>query len=127
MGALVLALTLGIMVRSWLSPTLRVPYTVLVLIVGLAVGFIAYTEERTTGSDIFSRSVGVWLGISPEAILNGGWGWDGMGERAEVWILFLRTGRKHLRSSCIYLRSTHDTHTHTPHYDSHPPHPHLRE
>ena len=73
MGALVLALALGIMVRAWLSPLLRVPYTVLVLLVGLGVGFIAYAEERRTGPDIFSRSVGVWLGISPEAILNGGW------------------------------------------------------
>jgi MFS superfamily sulfate permease-like transporter len=71
MGALVLALVLGIMLRTWLSPLLRVPYTVLVLIVGLAIGFIAYLEERTTGSDIFSLSVGVWIRISPEAILNG--------------------------------------------------------
>lgn len=87
MGALVLALALGIMVRAWLSPMLRVPYTVLVLIVGLAVGFIAYTEERTTGADIFSRSVGVWLGISPEAILNGGWGmgWRG-GWMCLIWL-----------------------------------------
>ena len=123
MGALVLALTLGIMVRSWLSPMLRVPYTVLVLIVGLAVGFIAYTEERTTGSDIFSRSVGVWLGISPEAILNGGWGGTMGGDGWEWGMDTISPHEPQTAAVILYLLTLHPRHMRA-HTHIHP-HPHI--
>ncbi len=37
MGTLVLALALGILARSWLSPRIRLPYTCVVLIMGACV------------------------------------------------------------------------------------------
>ena len=38
---------------------------------GLVFGFIMHAEEGFTGPDIFSRSVNMWINLSPEAILTG--------------------------------------------------------
>lgn len=70
MGTFVLALTLGILARAYLSSVVRLPYTCLVLLFGLAYGFIIYTEVGITGGDIFSTSSDLWINLSPEAILN---------------------------------------------------------
>lgn len=70
MGTFVLALTLGILARAYLSSLLRLPYTCLVLLFGLAYGFILYTEVGVTGPDIFSVSSDLWTNLSPEAILT---------------------------------------------------------
>jgi len=71
MGTFVLALTLGILARAYLSSVVRLPYTCLVLLFGLAYGFLIYTEVGITGSnDIFSTSSNLWINLSPEAILN---------------------------------------------------------
>ena len=70
MGTFVLALTLGILARAYLSSVVRLPYTCLVLLFGLAYGFIIYTEVGITGGDIFSASSDLWINLSPEAILN---------------------------------------------------------
>lgn len=70
MGTFVLALTLGVLGRAWLSDLIKLPYTVVVLCFGLVVGFIIHTEELVTGPDIFSSSVSLWINLSPEAILT---------------------------------------------------------
>ena len=44
MGTFILALTLGILARAWLSSLIRLPYTCLVLLFGLLHGFLIYTE-----------------------------------------------------------------------------------
>lgn len=38
---------------------------------GLIFGFAMHTEEGLTGPDKFTRSVNVWINLSPEAILTG--------------------------------------------------------
>lgn len=38
---------------------------------GLLFGFIMHGEEGITGPDIFSRSVNLWINLSPDAILTG--------------------------------------------------------
>jgi len=70
MGTFVLALTLGILARAYLSSIVRLPYTCLVLLFGLAYGFILYTEVGMTGPDIFSNSTDLWINLPPEAILT---------------------------------------------------------
>jgi NhaP-type Na+/H+ or K+/H+ antiporter len=70
MGTFVLALTLGILARAYLSSIVRLPYTCLVLLFGLAYGFILYTEVGMTGPDLFSNSTDLWINLSPEAILT---------------------------------------------------------
>jgi len=70
MGTFVLALTLGILARAYLSSVVRLPYTCLVLLFGLAYGFIIYTEVGITGPDLFSTSSDLWINLSPEAILT---------------------------------------------------------
>ena len=122
MGTLVLALTLGILARSWLSPRIKLPYTSVVLMLGtclhcrvplpfiqeesgrprqpiyvdikqhsgLVFGFIMHTEEGITGPDIFSRSVNLWINLSPEAILTGVFALSE--SHAYVYILYVRGG-----------------------------------
>ncbi|GAB5036345.1 sodium hydrogen exchanger partial [Nannochloropsis oceanica] len=70
MGTFVLALTLGIACRAWLSKWTRLPYTCLVLLLGLLYGFVLYTEVARTGPDLISLSADLWINISPEAILT---------------------------------------------------------
>ena len=70
MGTFVLALTLGILSRAYLSSRIRLPYTCLVLISGLLYGFLIYTEVGRTGPDMFSASSDLWINLSPEAILT---------------------------------------------------------
>eukprot|EP00624_Nannochloropsis_granulata_P006396 evm.model.NODE_47582_length_4217_cov_9.563908.1 len=70
MGTFVLALTLGILSRAYLSSRIRLPYTCLVLISGLLYGFLIYTDVRRSGPDIFSASSDLWINLSPEAILT---------------------------------------------------------
>lgn len=38
MGTFVLALTLGILARAWLSPLIKLPYTCVVLLIGTYIG-----------------------------------------------------------------------------------------
>ena len=70
MGTFVLALTLGIACRAWLSKWTRLPYTCLVLLIGLLYGFVLYKEVGHTGPDIISLAADMWINISPEAILT---------------------------------------------------------
>ncbi|GAB5037945.1 sodium hydrogen exchanger partial, partial [Nannochloropsis oceanica] len=70
MGTFVLALTLGILSRAYLSSRIRLPYTCLILISGLLYGFLIYTDVRRSGPDIFSASSDLWINLSPEAILT---------------------------------------------------------
>jgi NhaP-type Na+/H+ or K+/H+ antiporter/CRP-like cAMP-binding protein len=70
MGTFVLALTLGIACRACFSKWTRLPYTCLVLLLGLLYGFLLYTEVSRTGPDLVSLSADLWINISPEAILT---------------------------------------------------------
>ncbi len=58
MGTFVLALSLGIVCRASLSRWTPLPYTCLVLILGLLYGFVLYKEVGKTGPDLFSLSAG---------------------------------------------------------------------
>jgi hypothetical protein len=59
MGTLVLALTLGIFARAWLSPLIRLPYTCVVLIMGQSVrGVVGWSVGWLAGWE-HTRPLGV--------------------------------------------------------------------
>ena len=68
LGTLCLALTLGIISRSWLQKILPIPYTVVLLVMGLVIGTLLVTTFPTS-HDIFSNSIHTWVDISPEAVI----------------------------------------------------------
>jgi len=68
LGTLCLALTLGIISRSWLQKILPIPYTVVLLVMGLVIGTLLATTFPTS-HDIFSNSIHSWVDISPEAVI----------------------------------------------------------
>ena len=68
LGTLCLALTLGIISRSWLQKILPIPYTVVLLLLGLVIGTLLVTTFPTS-HDIFSNSIHSWVDISPEAVI----------------------------------------------------------
>jgi CPA1 family monovalent cation:H+ antiporter len=68
LGTLCIALTLGIISRSWLQKILPIPYSVVLLLFGLAIGTFLVTTYPNS-HDIVSNSVHTWVDISPEAVI----------------------------------------------------------
>ena len=67
-GTWCLALTFGVIARSYLSKILPIPYTVVLLILGLVIGLL-YIEFEPQEDDIFYTSISQWVNISPDAVL----------------------------------------------------------
>jgi hypothetical protein len=69
-GAWCLALSLGILSRSLLSKILPLPYTVVLLILGLLIG-VVMIKAHPNPENIFAHSIDTWVDIPPDAILFG--------------------------------------------------------
>ena len=68
MGTFCLALTIGIFCKSFLNNLIKLPYTVIILILGLLIGLFNIVHDQD-GDKYISASLEVWVNINPEAIL----------------------------------------------------------
>lgn len=70
MGVFVLSLAMGIMSRRFLSKFPQLPYTVVVLLLGLAVGSPSPRFWGQEGGEEFAASLDAWRNIDPHVVLT---------------------------------------------------------